>query len=121
MTADLLRSAGVPDAAVETVLAACRRDLERALPLEVARLLQVVTARLPERQRAAVDAELCALTPEAAARKARCSRRTIDRAVEAGLIRAKRGSTGMVVLDRASFSRWNRARTPDPSKVAANV
>jgi hypothetical protein len=117
VTREQLHKLGVPDAAIDTVLDAWMREIYDQAAKLTARELQTVVANLPKAQGAAVHAELIALTPESAARKAHCSRRTVDRAIEAGQIRAAKGSTGLVVIDRESFEAWRNSRTPDVSAV----
>jgi hypothetical protein len=65
----------------------------------------------------ASNATVFALTPEIAAKKARCSRSTIERAISAGKILAVKGSTGLLSLDRDSFEKWTQARVPTCSKL----
>jgi hypothetical protein len=65
--------------------------------------------------------EMTTLAPELCARKAHCSRRTIDRAIESGALLSAKGSSGLICVDRESFDEWNAARTPKVAFVSKVV
>jgi hypothetical protein len=115
MTREKLRRYGVPESTVDALLAELTQDIDRESMRLAAQTLKELQAGMPKDARAAVYTSLMALTPDIAARKAECSRRTVSRAIESGELRAAKGSTGMVLIERASFDVWFRARTPDPS------
>ena len=87
-------------------------DLTREAVGMAARAMRDTVQDMPPEAARAFNAAALALTPEIAARKARCSRRTINRAITDREIRAMKGSTGLWILDRDSFDAWRAARMP---------
>jgi hypothetical protein len=106
---------------MDAVLDAWTQALMREATRLAGQSLKETVAILPKDAKAAIHATLMALTPEIAARKAGCERKTIDRAITAGKIIAVKGSTGMVILDRRSFDAWALARKPEPSGMSNDV
>jgi hypothetical protein len=107
-----LNKLGVPAKYHDAVIDLHNRDVMREAIRYAGQALKDSVAELPQAERTAVRATLMALTPELAAKRAGCSRRTIDRAIEDGFIMAVRGSTGLVNVDRDSFNAWHAARVP---------
>ncbi len=91
------------------------------MALKLARLIAESIAEraavLPPEAGALLRDAMKAINPEQAARIARCDRKTIDRAIAAGQIRATKGSTGLVFVDRPSLVEWAKARNPALSEI----
>jgi len=88
---------------------------------EAVRLLQLVVSQLPAPQARRINAAVAGmelLTPKDCARLAGCARRTVDRAIHTGALRAAHGITGLVTVNRSDFDAWDRARRPDSAEMA---
>lgn len=118
---DELLEAGVHRLSIDRVEAVCERHIKAGDATNAATLLVATVAKLSAPAREAINGELLALTPEVASRKLDCDRRTIMRAIEAGAVKARQGSTGRWLIDRASLMTWARARTPDPATDSENA
>ena len=100
MNAAELIALGVPPVAVDRALA----KINAAVLARAADALRQTVESLPAADAVALHASLLPpLGIETAARLARCSRRTITRAIRAGEIRARKGTSGLVFLNRADI------------------
>ena len=121
MTRADLSKIGVPACFHAAVLDQCDRDhnewrdrysalaTREGVRLAVQAIEDVKTRMSPADQ-TALNASLFSLTPDAAAAMAGCDRRTIDRALDAGGLKAIHSRTGLVILDWPIFAAWAAKR-----------
>ena len=112
MTHDTLKKIGVPDRWHHEILAAHNKSVLNAACVMSAHMQKNAVDQLAGEQRSAMGALFAALSPEMAARQAKCARVTVRRAIAAGEIKAIQGSTGLWLLDPESFKTWREARSP---------
>lgn len=116
MTREKLRRRGFSDSDIDWIMDEWTKSLSRESVRLSALTLKDIVEDLAPAQRSeintSVHVSLAALTIDIAAKRARCARRTISRAIGSGEILAVKGTTGLVYLDRESFDKWMAARTP---------
>ena len=120
--ADLIQL-GMPEEFADTALKVWLRELATKSATVAAAMIQAATDAMPAQEAKRVGtavAGMALLRPEDCARLAVCTRRTVDRAIASGALKASKGLTGIVVVARSDFDAWSQARRP-LSAMSKNV
>ena len=123
MTRTDLIQLGMPEEFADTALKVWLRELSVKSASVAAAMIQAATNAMPAQDGKRVEtaiAGMALLRPEDCARLAVCTRRTVDRAIASGALKANKGLTGIVVVARPDFDAWSQGRRPLPG-MSKNV